>query len=90
MKNQLMMDKLVETSQILDGCLTGKTLKQLAPGIEVVLGLRREEVQKKLFVDLLEHAGDELMRQLNRELSSGEVILTFNRVKQLLISRGLY
>ncbi len=84
------MDKLIEVAQILVSCLTEETLSRLAPGVMAVSDLQGEGVRKKLFVDLLEHAGNELMRQLNRELSSYEVILTFSRVKQLLTVRGLY
>jgi hypothetical protein len=90
MGNQVPMDELIEVARILDVCLTEKTLNRLAPGIVVFSDLKGEGVRKKLFVDLLEHAGNELMRELNRELSPGEVILTFNRVKQLLTVRGLY
>jgi hypothetical protein len=84
------MDKLMEAARILDSCLTKETLNRLAPGVMVFSDLKGEGVRKKLFVDLLEHAGNELTRKLNRELSSDEVILTFNRVKQLLTARELY
>jgi hypothetical protein len=84
------MDQLLEVAQILDSCLTEETLGRLAPGVMVFSDLSGEGVRKKLFVDLLEHAGNELTRQLKRELSPDEVILTFNRVKQLLTVRELY
>jgi len=90
MGNQIPMDELIEVKRILNSCLTEETLSQLVLGMVFFSDLKGEGVRKKLFVDLLEHAGNELMRQLNRELSPGEVILTFNRVKQLLIVRGLY
>jgi hypothetical protein len=89
MGNQVPMDRLIEVARILDSCLTEETLSRLVSGAVVFSDEKGEGVRKKLFVDLLEHAGNELMRQFNRELSPGEVILTFNRVKQLLIVRGL-
>jgi hypothetical protein len=84
------MDKLLEVAQILDSCLTDEALSRLAPGVMVFSDIKGEGVRKKLFVDLLEHAGNELMRKLDRELSPEEVLLTFNRVKQLLTARELY
>jgi hypothetical protein len=51
------------------------------------MGNRSEKT--KLFVGLLEHAGEVLTGELNRELTPDEVILVYNRVQQFLIARGL-
>ena len=51
------------------------------------MGDRSEKT--KLFVVLLEHAGEVLTGELKRDLSPDEVILVYNRVQQFLIARGL-
>jgi hypothetical protein len=84
------MDKLSEVARILDDCLTNETLKRLASGVIADRDINGEDLKRKFFVSLLEHAGEAVMVKLNRELSPGEVILIFNRVKQFLTIRELY
>ena len=89
-ENQTPTDQLIEVQQILDSCLTEETLKRLAPDVTVFSNLNGENVRRELFIHLLEYAGNEVMSRLNRELLPGEVILTFNRIRQFLRARRLY
>jgi hypothetical protein len=86
------MNRLVIVGQILDSYLTTETLNRLSPAIDNGLFFSKQKLKgdtRKLFVDLLEHAGEVVMADLKRDLSADEVILIFNRVKQFLIARGL-
>jgi hypothetical protein len=73
-------------------CLTTEILQKYYPtwkkgNGDNVMGDKSEKT--KLFVELLEHAGEELTGELKRDLSPDEVILVYNRVQQFLIARGL-
>jgi len=72
--------------------LTTEILQKYCPSWHIgnggkVFGGKGEK--NKLFVELLEHAGEVLNGELNRKLTSDEVILVYNRVQQFLIARGL-
>ncbi len=78
--------------QILSKCLTTEILQKYCPSWKKgngdnVMGDKGEKT--KLFVELLEHAGEVLAGELKRDLSPDEVILVYNRVQQFLIARGL-
>jgi len=82
----------VLVGQILSKCLTTEILQKYCPSWKKgngdnVIWDRGEKT--KLFVELLEHAGEVLTGELKRDLSPDEVILVYNRVQQFLIARGL-
>jgi hypothetical protein len=86
------VDQLVLVGQILSKCLTTEILQKYCPSWKKgngnnAMGDRSEKT--KLFVVLLEHAGEVLTGELKRDLSPDEVILVYNRVQQFLIARGL-
>ncbi len=86
------MDQLVLVGQMLSKCLTTEILQKYCPSWKKgngdnVMGDKGEKT--KLFVELLEHAGEVLTEELKRDLSPDEVILVYNRVQQFLIARGL-
>ena len=86
------MDQLVLVGQILSKCLTTEILQKYCPSWKKgngdnVMGDRGEKT--KLFLELLEHAGEVLAGELKRDLTPDEVILVYNRVQQFLVARGL-
>ena len=86
------MDQLVLVGQMISKCLTTEILQKYCPSWKKgngnnSMGDRNEKI--KLFVVLLEHAGEVLTGELKRDLSPDEVILVYNRVQQFLIARGL-
>jgi len=83
---------LVLVGQILSKCLTTEILQKYCPSWKKVNGdnvMRDKGEKNKLFVELLEHAGEVLNGELKRDLTPDEVILVYNRVQQFLIARGL-
>ena len=86
------IDRLLRVGQILDSCLTTETLKNIYPPTRVdIVPFEEGErgAENQLFVNLLEHSGEVVVRELGRELASDEVMMAFNRVRQFLIARGL-
>jgi hypothetical protein len=86
------VDQLVLVGQMISKCLTTEILQKYCPSWKKgngnnSMGDRNEKI--KLFVVLLEHAGEVLTGELKRDLSPDEVILVYNRVQQFLIARGL-
>jgi len=82
----------VLVGQMISKCLTTEILQKYCPSWKKgngnnSMGDRNEKI--KLFVVLLEHAGEVLTGELKRDLSPDEVILVYNRVQQFLIARGL-
>ena len=78
--------------QMLSKCLTTEILQKYYPSWQKGNGgkvIADKGERNKLFVELLEHAGEVLTGELKRDLSPDEVILVYNRVQQFLIARGL-
>jgi hypothetical protein len=81
------MKKLLVVGQILDSCLTTETLNWLS--LPEDKWKNHTEKKTKLFIELLEYAGNVVTEKLKRDLEPDEVILAYNRVRQFLIARGL-